>query len=186
MKQRGCFYDLLSTPLGWVGVLASSQGLRRVTVPRTTNQEALDDLDPAVEGAERREGAFENLRHRLERHLLGQEVSFPDALDVEGAPPFFRAVWDACRAIPRGETRSYAWLAAAAGRPGAARAAGQAMAKNPFAILIPCHRVVRSDGGIGGYGGGVAVKAALLRAEGAVIIATPNVAEERPAWRARC
>ncbi|MSQ40220.1 MAG: methylated-DNA--[protein]-cysteine S-methyltransferase [Dehalococcoidia bacterium] len=172
MKRHDSFYDVFPTSLGWVGVLASSQGLRRVTVPHDTAQEALDDLGPDAEEAKRREGAFEHLRQRLERHFLGQEVCFPDALDLEGAPPFFRAVWEACRAIPRGETRSYLWLAVTVGRPGAARAAGQAMARNPIAILIPCHRVVRGDGGLGGYGGGVAVKAALLRAEGAAITAT--------------
>ena len=87
-------------------------------------------------------------------------------LDLEDAPPFFRAAWSACRTIPPGETRSYRWLAAEAGNPRAVRAAGQAMARNRFVLIIPCHRVISSDGGLGGYGGGgLGVKAKLLQME---------------------
>lgn len=69
--------------------------------------------------------------------------------------------------IPTGETRSYGWLARKVGRPRAARAVGRAMATNPLPIVVPCHRVVASDGSLRGYGGGLAMKAALLRLEGA-------------------
>ena len=69
--------------------------------------------------------------------------------------------------IPAGETRTYAWLAAKVGRPRAARAVGRVMATNPLPIVVPCHRVVGSDGALHGYGGGLEVKAALLRLEGA-------------------
>ena len=80
---------------------------------------------------------------------------------------FQQAVWKACAAIPKGETRTYGWLARRVGRPGAARAVGMAMRTNPFAPLVPCHRVLRSDGGLGGYSarGGIARKAELLRKE---------------------
>ena len=164
MKPQETFYDLLSTSLGWIGVLASPRGLRQVTLPHATPDEALRELAPIPSG--HRAGAFDDLCQRLERHFQGEEVPLDDPLDLEEAPPFFRAAWEACRTIPAGETRSYAWLAAMAGRPGAARAAGQSMAKNPIAILIPCHRVISSDGGLHGYGGGLELKASLLRAEG--------------------
>ena len=75
-------------------------------------------------------------------------------VDIEDASPFYRAAWMACRSIPMGETRSYAWLAERAGRPGASRAAGQSMARNRLPIVIPCHRVIASDGGMGGFGSG--------------------------------
>lgn len=80
---------------------------------------------------------------------------------------FQRAVWKACAEIPPGETRSYAWIARRIGKPGAARAVGQALGKNPFAPTIPCHRVVRSDGTLGGYSGrgGLRTKRALLARE---------------------
>jgi methylated-DNA-[protein]-cysteine S-methyltransferase len=85
-------------------------------------------------------------------------------------PAFQQKVWLACAKIPRGETRTYAWIASRIGNPKAARAVGTALAKNPFAPTIPCHRVVRSDGGLGGYStrGGLSVKIKLLRREGAL------------------
>jgi len=83
-------------------------------------------------------------------------------------PEFYKKVWLACMEIPGGETRSYKWLAGRIGRPRAARAAALALKRNPFAPQVPCHRVVRSDGTIGGYSGpgGAAAKKRLLREEG--------------------
>jgi AraC family transcriptional regulator of adaptative response/methylated-DNA-[protein]-cysteine methyltransferase len=88
-------------------------------------------------------------------------------LDVAGTA-FQEAVWAALRAIPPGETRSYAQIAAAVGRPGAARAAGSACGDNGLAIVIPCHRVLRSDGALGGYAYGLERKRRLLEREGAL------------------
>ena len=85
-------------------------------------------------------------------------------LDLRGTA-FQQAVWGALCAIPAGETRSYAELAVAAGKPKAVRAAGSANGANPVAVLVPCHRVIRTDGGIGGYAYGTAIKQELLRRE---------------------
>jgi methylated-DNA-[protein]-cysteine S-methyltransferase len=85
---------------------------------------------------------------------------------LTGGTPFQRSVWQAILSIPRGATISYAELARRAGRPGAARAVGQAVGSNPIPLLIPCHRVVASDGGLGGFGGGLPMKRKLLRQEG--------------------
>ncbi len=87
-------------------------------------------------------------------------------LEVSGTP-FQRKVWEALRAIPCGETRSYGDLATAFGKPGASRAIGGANAANRIAVLIPCHRVIAADGSLGGYAWGLEVKAELLRREGA-------------------
>jgi O-6-methylguanine DNA methyltransferase len=89
-------------------------------------------------------------------------------------PKFYRDVWEACLAIKAGETRSYKWLAQRIGRPRAARAVALALKRNPFAPLVPCHRVVRCDGSLGGYSGpgGAAAKKRLLRAEGALTTAS--------------
>jgi len=83
-------------------------------------------------------------------------------------PVFYQAVWKACAEIPAGEVRTYGWIAAKIGRPGASRAVGTALGANPFAPIVPCHRVVRADGGMGGYSGrgGVATKRRLLAKEG--------------------
>lgn len=165
MKQE--FYGLFQFTLGWVGLLGTDRGLRRLSF-KPTPQEVLEDLgtdlDFAVEDAEN----FSVAQDCLERYFQGEITALDEIkLDLGGAPPFFGAAWAACRSIPPGETRSYAWLAAEAGRPLAARAAGQAMAKNPFALIIPCHRVIASNGDLRGYGaGGLRVKARLLEFEG--------------------
>ena len=88
-------------------------------------------------------------------------------LDLRGTS-FQQAVWAELRRIPAGETRSYAELAAAVGQPGAVRAVGSANGANPVAVLVPCHRVIRSDGTLGGYAGGLDRKRELLAVEGAV------------------
>ena len=120
-----------------------------------------------------RDGAeAERLRTRIDAYLAGAHDDFGD-VPVPAGTDFQRACWAACRTIPRGETRSYAWLAAAAGSPGAARAAGQAMRRNPMPIVVPCHRVVGAGRWIGGYSGEartdgpmIGIKVALLRLEG--------------------
>ena len=86
--------------------------------------------------------------------------------DISGGTPFQRAVWRAISSIPPGETRSYAWVARKAGRPRAIRAAANACGANPLPIIIPCHRVVSSDGSLGGFSSGLAIKRKLLALEG--------------------
>lgn len=88
---------------------------------------------------------------------------------MEAYPGFYRKVWLACAEIPKGEVRTYGWIARRIGKPGAARAVGQALAKNPFAPAVPCHRVVGTDGRLTGFSapGGVAAKRRLLLKEGA-------------------
>ena len=117
-----------------------------------------------------REGHGDELIGRFRAYLRGEDVSFADvALDVTWATPFQRALVDALRAVPRGEVVSYGELAALAGRPRAARAAGALCAANRFAFVVPCHRVVAAHG-IGGYGSaGVEVKRRLLELEGVVL-----------------
>ena len=99
----------------------------------------------------------------------GSRFDFPVALDR--LHPFQRRVLQAIRAIPRGQVRSYGWVAGRIGAPAAARAVGTALARNPIPVLIPCHRVVRSDRMLGEYsGGGSEVKARILRWEGVSIL----------------
>ncbi|MFH1652060.1 MAG: MGMT family protein, partial [Chloroflexota bacterium] len=95
----------------------------------------------------------------------GVPVAFPDALDLEAATEFQRRVWRAAREIPYGETRSYAWIAGKLGQPGATRAVGQALGRNPLLIVIPCHRVLAGDGSLGGFRGGLPWKKFLLGLE---------------------
>ena len=94
----------------------------------------------------------DRLRARVDGWLAGRDEAFDDVPTPTGTPVQV-ACWDACRHIPRGETRTYSWLAAAAGRPAAVRAAGQAMRRNPLPIVVPCHRVVAAGGRPGGFSG---------------------------------
>ena len=91
------------------------------------------------------------------------------ALDLEDTPAFERRAYQAARAVPPGQTTTYGAIAATLGEPGAARAVGQAMGRNPFPIVVPCHRVLAISGGLGGFsaGGGVATKLRMLAIEGA-------------------
>jgi O-6-methylguanine DNA methyltransferase len=86
---------------------------------------------------------------------------------MEEYPAFCRKVWKACAGIPKGQTRTYGWIARRIGHPGAARAVGQALARNPFAPAVPCHRVVGADGSMTGFSapGGIRAKRRLLEAE---------------------
>ena len=159
-------YHIHQLPTGWIGLVAGDKGLRRASL-KPTPQEVMEDLGADADGAESDPDHFSGIVDRFIRYSEGDLSALDDIeLDLEDAPPFFRAAWDACRTIPAGETRSYRWLAAEAGSPQALRAAGQAMARNRFTLIIPCHRVISSDGGLGGYGGGgLSVKARLLQME---------------------
>ena len=91
-------------------------------------------------------------------------------LKMKNYTPFQQAVWRACMSIPSGQTRSYKWIAEKIGKPGAVRAVGSALGKNPFAPVVPCHRVIKSDGTMGGFSapGGVKAKLKLLKKEKAI------------------
>ena len=146
-------YDIFETSAGWVGALASKRGLRRTTLPLPTPHECAEELGMDMGSAQPSPRRFEGLKHKIELYLQGEPANLDDEqIDVEDAAPFHQAAWRAARTIPPGETRSYQWLAAQAGRPQAARAAGQSMARNRLWLVVPCHRVVASDGGLGGYG----------------------------------
>jgi len=108
-----------------------------------------------------------HLQEQLDRYFAGQPVRFRVPLDLRAGTSFQQKVWQALRRIPYGQTRSYAWVARQIGSPKAVRAVGAACGANPVPILIPCHRVVRSDGSLGGFSGGLARKRALLRLENA-------------------
>jgi len=158
-------YTTTKTAAGWLGILASTRGLRAITLPQRSRQEAARRLGARVNQAVRSPRRFRGLAGRLKAYFSGQQVTFPDELDLEGATPFQRQVWASTRLIHCGETRSYAWVAGQIKRPKAVRAVGQALGRNPLPIIIPCHRVVASDGTIGGFRGGVGMKKHLLSRE---------------------
>ena len=163
-------YFMFQTPVGWVALRGSARGLRQLSL-KPTPQEAMDELVDLPKDAAMDADWFLPVQKCVELYLEGDSNALNEIeLDLEHAPPFFRAAWEACRTIPSGETRSYAWLAAEAGNPLASRAAGQAMARNRWPLIIPCHRVIASNGGLHNYGaGGLVVKAQLLQMELAAV-----------------
>jgi methylated-DNA-[protein]-cysteine S-methyltransferase len=160
-------YRIVGTRQGQMGIVAGPHGLRRVFLPCRSQAEARRairrEFPEAVEDARLLPSVARGLRHYFD----GQPVEFNTPLDCDGVSRFHAAVWQACRKVRYGKTVSYGELASRTGRPGAARAVGTAMSRNPFPIVVPCHRVLRSDGSLGGYSGpgGVALKQRLLAME---------------------
>ena len=105
---------------------------------------------------------------QLGEYFRGERTVFDLPLDLQGGTAFQQSVWRALLAIPRGGTTSYSVLGQRIGQPGAARAAGAAVGRNPLTIVVPCHRVLGADGSLTGYAGGLERKTALLRLEGAM------------------
>ncbi len=158
-------YTIFNTDIGWVGMLASAKGLLGITLPQRSAQEAYLLLGDSVNRATCSLRLFDNLMERLKAYFSGQRTTFPDKLDLSPATHFQREVWEKTRLIPYGETRSYAWVAEQIKKPRAARAVGQALGKNPLPIIVPCHRVVASDGKLGGFSGGIEMKQHLISLE---------------------
>ncbi|NIV31405.1 MAG: methylated-DNA--[protein]-cysteine S-methyltransferase, partial [Anaerolineae bacterium] len=139
------------SPLGTLHLASGKHGL--VAIRFTDDTEAfLDSLDPManrIEGGE----SISTYRGQLQEYLAGRRLTFTLATDLSNLTEFQRRVLKAIAEIPPGEVRSYGQVASAIGKPRAARAVGQALANNPIPIVLPCHRVLASDGGLGGYTG---------------------------------
>jgi len=163
-------YTTFNSDMGWVGILASAKGLLGTTLPQHSAKEARQLLGDSINQATWSPHPSDNLVERLKAYFSGNKVTFPDELDLSGATPFQREVWEITRLIPYGETKSYTWVAEQIGKPRAVRAVGQALGRNPLPIIIPCHRVVTHDGKLGGYSGGVEMKRYLLFLETAASI----------------
>jgi methylated-DNA-[protein]-cysteine S-methyltransferase len=151
---------VFETSAGWMGVRASDTGLTAIVLPKKTRNSVEREL-----GADGSDPSLGELAARFRAYFNGEEVEFPDTLDLSAATPFQRAVWEAARRIPRGETRSYSWVAEQAGRPLAVRATGGALGKNPVPVIVPCHRVIAANGSLGGFSGGLAMKRRMLDLE---------------------
>ena len=158
-------YITFNTDIGWIGILSSAKGLLGTTLPQPSIDEVRQLLGDSVSYAIWSPHPFKDLMERLKVYFSGHRTTFPDKLDLSRATHFQRAVWEITRLIPYGETRSYAWVAEQIKRPKAVRAVGQALSKNPLPIIVPCHRVVASDGKLSGFGGGVEMKRYLLSLE---------------------
>ncbi|MEU6132101.1 methylated-DNA--[protein]-cysteine S-methyltransferase [Saccharopolyspora sp. NPDC047091] len=157
-------YRTVPSPVGELLLAATADGLVRVAFGGT--EEVLgalaERISPRVLHAP---GRLDDAARQLDEYFAGRRTSFELALDRRLSRGFRRTVLARLAEVEYGRTASYAQLAAAAGSPRAVRAVGTACATNPLPIVVPCHRVVRSDGGAGGYVGGAAAKRTLLDLE---------------------
>ncbi len=157
---------VVQTPLGPVLLAASEQGLSGLWFQgqRHDPQAAWRGLGHQSEQASH--PVLREAEAQLHEYFDGRRLFFSVPLDLSHGTPFQRQVWQALCSIPAGRTLGYATLAAQVGSPGAARAVGAAVGRNPVSIIVPCHRVLGSGGALTGYAGGLARKQALLQLEG--------------------
>jgi methylated-DNA-[protein]-cysteine S-methyltransferase len=163
------WYAVEPTPVGNVVAVATPHGLARLAYEDFGGglDAVLDDLaarlSPRLVEAP---GRLDGVRRELDEYFAGRRQAFAVPIDWSLTTPFARRVLQATAAIPFGETSTYAGVAAAAGSPRGSRAAGNALGSNPVPVVVPCHRVLRSGGVLGGYTGGPHRKELLLRLEG--------------------
>ena len=157
------------TPVGVLGLAAGARGLRHLTFVRGEDDFLEHLLVEHGDVAILKSAELDEVRRALDRYFAGKRLDFDLAVDLGDLAPFHRRVLNATARVPAGRVATYTQIAARAGSPKASRAAGNALHNNPVAIVVPCHRVLRTDGSLGGYGGGLPIKEWLLRHEGALL-----------------
>lgn len=168
-KSKNTFlirYTLLSTPLGLTGIAATEAGLLKISLNLKNKDQFLQLLEetyltPVLHDPK----SFTETILQLEAYFSGKLKRFTCKLDISRGTEFQQSIWRKLQTIPYGQTRSYQWMAQAIGRPLAMRAVGNANGKNPLPLIIPCHRVIRANGALGGYTGGSHLKKFFLHLE---------------------
>jgi methylated-DNA-[protein]-cysteine S-methyltransferase len=162
-------YARIDSPVGDLLLAATPRGLVRVSFGTEDSDQVLtalaSDVSPRILELPAR---LDEARRELDEYFAGRRHEFDLPLDWRLSAGFRRRVLRATARIPFGETSTYSKMARAAGSPRAHRAAGTALGANPLPIVVPCHRVLRAGGSLGGYGGGLPAKEKLLRLEGAL------------------
>ncbi|MCS6304246.1 MAG: methylated-DNA--[protein]-cysteine S-methyltransferase [Nitrospira sp.] len=157
------YYDYHQSPRGRILLVADDQALTGVYF---AGQKYHPRIDKKWKRADKHK-PLRQAKRELSEYFDGKRTRFTVELAPQGTP-FQRAVWKSIASVEFGQTIAYAELARRAGRPGSARAAGAATGRNPISIIVPCHRIVGSNGSLTGYAGGLAKKRALLELEGRV------------------
>lgn len=166
------FYSYLDSPIGTLLIAGGSDAIRHIQFPKRGNKGTPGQpRRPEAGWQESARGAVGEAVRQLREYFRGRRTEFDLPLELEGTP-FQRAVWRGLQEIPYGQTISYGELARRIGNPKASRAVGAANHCNPVPIVIPCHRVIGSNGKLVGFGGGLPVKEALLELETATLAAS--------------
>ena len=160
-KKKGneSYYDTFESPLGTLSLVFTGKVLIGIAFKRHTE-------------VIRKGEAPSLIRKELREYFEKGRQAFTQKIDFAKSTGFDRNVWLALKEVPYGETRTYKWLAEKLGNPAASRAVGQALSRNPIPILLPCHRIIESDGSIGGYSAGSDIKRRLLEIEYYMKLAT--------------
>jgi methylated-DNA-[protein]-cysteine S-methyltransferase len=151
---------IVPTKLGPFRIQCSSRGISRIDFPACSGGVRPPKPSPPPPSFIR------TCARQLQQYAAGNRVGWTVPLDLSAGTAFQQAVWRALKTIPRGQTRSYGWVARKIGKPTASRAVGTACGANPVPVVVPCHRVIAGDGSIGGFGGGLPMKRRLLQIEG--------------------
>lgn len=146
-------YHVFETDRGFMGFALSESGLRQVYLPQPSVDLVREKIQRDYPDARLAMDPMPELVAQFRRYFAGEQVEFEAPLDCSDATPFEVDVWNACRRVGYGKTSSYKLLAEQVDRPKAARAVGGAMRRNRMPLVIPCHRVLRSDGDLGNYSG---------------------------------
>jgi len=154
------YYTYFQSPLGDIALTANEQGLTALSFVQGAAPLTIDKT------FEQDSNKFSQVCQQLSEYFDGQRVTFDLALAQQGTP-FQQKVWQALCSIKQGETKSYAWLAKKINNEKAVRAVGTANGANKIALIVPCHRVIGTNGKLTGYAGGLGLKAKLLMHEGA-------------------
>ena len=164
-------YTLGKTAWGWLGFACRGARLVRLILPGLTKSSIINSFRTEFPDSEFDPEILPHLQQSLMAYFQAKSVDFNCDVDISWATPFARKVYQKCSRIPLGRTVSYAKLAEKAGSPQAARAVGSIMAANPTPLIIPCHRVLRSDGKLGGFSapGGQNLKKTLITLESKIL-----------------
>ncbi|MBP8911358.1 MAG: methylated-DNA--[protein]-cysteine S-methyltransferase [Phycisphaerae bacterium] len=182
------YYTVFRTQWGYFAFAGADDAVRRTFLPVADRQAAERGLrwglGPAAHDVRFRQGYLADLQEQIVAYFEGQTVDFSvdPPVELDHATPFGQKVLAACRTIPLGCKMTYSDLARQVGCPAAARAVGGVMAANPIPLIVPCHRVLRTDGGLGGFSapGGTAIKQRLLEHEQAIRLRHPEGRLARP------
>ena len=162
-------YTVFKNPVGLTGLISSSDGLIRLINNLVDEKSIEKHLTQLTNGdISKKASHFKDLIKQFSLYFDGKLKKFDHPLDLRLGTPFQQKVWKKLLTIPYGKTHSYKWLAQSIKNPKASRAVGNANGKNPLSIIIPCHRVVKGNGDMGGYTGGVSIKRLLLKLEQAI------------------
>lgn len=161
-------YLIFRVKMGWMGLVGGAKGVQRIYLPGLGKEKLEREIMKEFPGARKGDFFAKRARKELTEYFSGRRIRFTIPLDLDGVTPFQRKVYREMSRIPFGEVRSYCWVARRVGKPKALRAVGGANARNRWPVIIPCHRIVGSDGWLTGFSapGGLSLKTALLKLEG--------------------